>query len=198
MKIQAVVRKLFSIPAIFLFMFGLMSLMSGCDRTRNDKGYEYFPDMAHSLAYETYTPNPNFPDGLTQQSPQPGTVNRTHPPYPYANTDEGRALAGSELKNPLGSDSLVLSQGKQLYTVFCMHCHGDKGDGMGYLYTSKRYPMKPASFQSERVLGLPEGELYHVITLGYNTMGAHGAQILPDERWKIIRFIQQVLQNKPL
>jgi len=27
-------------------------LLTSCDRTRIQKGYEYFPDMAHSLAYE--------------------------------------------------------------------------------------------------------------------------------------------------
>ena len=45
----------------------LLLTLSSCDRTRNQKGYEYFPDMAHSLAYETYSANNVFTNGTTEQ-----------------------------------------------------------------------------------------------------------------------------------
>lgn len=169
---------------------------ASCDKTRNDKGHEYFPDMAHSLAYETYSPNPNFTDGKTQQAPVSGTINRESAPYPYPVTEEGRALAGKELKNPLTANPEVITSGQEKYTVFCENCHGNKGDGNGYLFTSRRFPVKPASYLSERIMSLPEGELNHVITCGYNTMGPHASQIRPDDRWKIILYIQHVLQHK--
>ena len=75
-------------------------LLWSCDRTRNEKGYEYFPDMAHSWAYETYTPNPVFRDGKTMQSPPKGTVPREMIPYQFPATPEGRIAAGLALKNP--------------------------------------------------------------------------------------------------
>ena len=72
-----------------------------CDRSRNDKGYEYFPDMAHSLAYETYAPNPNFGDSMTMRLPAENTISREIMPYPYPNTPEVRALNAVELSNTL-------------------------------------------------------------------------------------------------
>ncbi|MEI6576183.1 MAG: c-type cytochrome [Bacteroidota bacterium] len=171
--------------------------MTSCDRSRNDKGYEYFPDMAHSLAYETYSPNPNYKDGKTEQAPVAGTVSREMVPYPYPNTPEGRTQAGLELKNPYQINAKTLEQGKNLFTVFCKNCHGDQGNGDGYLFTSGRFPVKPADFHSERVMGLPAGEIYHVITNGYNVMGPHGAQIKPDDRWKVVLYVQHELQKKP-
>ncbi|MCX6272869.1 MAG: cytochrome c [Bacteroidetes bacterium] len=171
------------------------SFFNSCDRTRNDKGYEYFPDMVHSMAYETYSPNPNYKDGKTQQPPVAGTINREIVPYPYSNTEEGRARAGQELSNPFTPTAGNLVAGKEKYTIFCGNCHGEKGDGNGYLFTSKRFPIKPANYLSDRVMNLPAGEIYHVITNGYNTMGAHAAQIVPEDRWKIILYLQHDLQH---
>lgn len=170
--------------------------LASCDRTRFDKGYEYFPDMGHSLAYETYAPNPNFPDGKTEQMPVKGTISREMIPYQYPATEEGRKLAGLELVNPL-KDSLVdLTAGKELYTTFCIGCHGPLGDGKGHLYTSGKFSVPPASLLSAKTMAVPAGEIYHVITVGYNVMGAHGPQIRPNERWQIVNYVQTVLQKK--
>ncbi len=183
-------------PYFLITGFLLAGTFSSCDRTRNDKGYEYFPDMTHSMAYETYSPNKNYKDGKTQQAPVKGSISRGMVPYAYPNTPEGRALAGKELVDPFTPTQENLAQGQEKYKVFCENCHGEKGDGNGYLFTSKRFAVKPASYLSEKVMGLPDGELYHVITCGFNTMGAHGSQIPPDDRWKIILYIQKNLQHK--
>lgn len=176
------------------FITGLA--LTSCDRTRNDKGYEYFPDMAHSLAYETYAPNPNYPDGITGQMPVKGTIPREMITYQYPATIEGRALAGKELINPLKDSLMDPEAGKVLYTTFCIGCHGPLGDGKGHLFTSGKFAIPPASLLSEKMLAVPGGEIYHVITAGFNTMGAHGPQIRPDDRWQIVNYVQNVLQKK--
>lgn len=170
--------------------------MASCDRTRNDKGYEYFPDMAHALSYETYTPNPNFPDGITEQLPVKGTIPREMIPYQYPATEEGRRQAGLELVNPMKDSLRNLEAGKDLYTTFCIGCHGPAGDGKGHLYTSGKYTIPPANLLQAKTMAVPEGEIYHVITMGYNVMGAHGSQIRPDDRWQIVNYVEEVLQKK--
>ena len=165
--------------------------LTSCDRTRFDKGYEYFPDMAHSLAYETYVPN-----GKTSQMPVKGTISREMIPYQYPATEEGRKQAGLELTNPLKDSLLNLTTGKELYTTFCIGCHGPLGDGKGHLYTSGKFAVPPASLLSAKTMAVPAGEIYHVITVGYNVMGAHGPQIRPDDRWQIVNYVQTVLQKK--
>ncbi len=166
-----------------------------CDRTRIQKGYEYFPDMAHSLAYETYAPSKGTNDGITMQLPVLGSIPREMIPYQYPATPEGRLQAGKELVCKLEVSDTNLVRGKEMFTIFCQNCHGTTGKGDGHLYTSGKFTMQPASLISERMLAAPIGEVYHVITAGFNTMGSHGPQINPDDRWKISLYVKNTLQK---
>ncbi len=170
-------------------------LSTSCDRTRIQKGYEYFPDMAHSLAYETYAPAKGAGNGITMQMPVLGSIPREMIPYQYPATVEGRLLAGKELNCKLESNEANLARGKEMFTIFCQNCHGVAGKGDGHLYTSGKFTVPPASLVSERMLAAPIGEVYHVITAGFNTMGPHGPQIRPDDRWKIALYVKNTLQN---
>lgn len=174
----------------------LLVLVTSCDKNRNKPGYSYFPDMEQSQAYETYTSNPNWENGRTNQLPVEGTVPREMIPYDFEKTDVNRTWAGQELDNPYAGDASVLDEGKQLYDIYCLHCHGDMGDGKGHLYTSQKYLYLPADLNSEKIRTHPDGEIFHVITVGYGVMGAHGAQVLPDERWKIVSYIREELHTK--
>ena len=164
-------------------------LFTSCDRTRIQKGYEYFPDMAHSLAYETYAPAKGAGNGITMQMPVQGSIPREMIPYQYPATPEGRLLAGKELSCKLEANETNLARGKEMFTIYCQNCHGAAGKGDGHLYTSGKFTVPPASLVSERMLAAPIGEVYHVITAGFNTMGAHGPQIRPDDRWKIALYV---------
>lgn len=152
------------------------------------------PDMYYSNAYESYTANPNFDDKLTMRTPVEGTVPREMIPFAWEKTDEDRLAAGEALVNPLESNEENLAGGKEAYEIFCSSCHGRAGDGLGHLYTSDRYPYPPANLISDEVKALNDGEIYHSITVGIRIMGAHGGMIRPDDRWKIILHIREILQ----
>ena len=175
--------------------WGILFLGS-CDRNRTHPGWDYFPDMFYSAAYETYSSNPNFEDGKTMRKPVEGTIARDFIPFQYTIQPEDRILAGEELVNPFEGDERVLERGKEAYNAFCQNCHGDKGEGQGYLHTSGMYVALPRSLVNERAVSLKDGEIYHTITLGLGSMGAHGSQVRPDDRWKIITYIRMVLQDK--
>lgn len=85
--------------AICLLLFSV--LLNGCDRNRNTPGWDYFPDMFYSTAYETFTKNPNFEDGITMRVPPAGTVPRGFTPFNYTIDPESRVRAGIELTNPV-------------------------------------------------------------------------------------------------
>jgi mono/diheme cytochrome c family protein len=174
----------------------LMLFLGSCDRDRNTTGWEYFDDMAHSSAYETYSPNPNFADGKTLRNPVAGSIPIGYQPYLYEKTDEDRIKAGLALKNPFESNEQNLSRGKQVFTIFCSNCHGEKGDGQGYLFTSKKFPYQPGNLLSAKVKNNPEGEIFHVITVGFGVMGAHGYMIRPEDRWKASMYVKDVLQKQ--
>jgi mono/diheme cytochrome c family protein len=175
-----------------VFLVLLSAILFGCDRNRNDPGWDYFPDMFYSTAYETFSKNPNFEDGMTMRLPVPGTVPRGFMPFNYTIDAESRIKAGNELVNPFLPDSDILVRGKEVFTTFCIGCHGNMGEGDGNLYTSGLYPVRPRSLISETAFKLRDGEIYHSITLGFGSMGAHGSQIMPDDRWKLVSYIRKL------
>jgi mono/diheme cytochrome c family protein len=180
--------------AVFTLLFGIFTL-SSCDYNRRTTGWQYFDDMAQSEAYETYTPNSNFADGKTLQPPVEGTIPRGIIPYAFEKTDEDRALAATTLVNTIESTPVNLKQGERMYGIYCMNCHGEKGDGLGNLYVNKKYPYPPASLLSETMMANPEADIYHVITVGHGIMAEHGSIIQPDDRWKISMYIKKELQK---
>ena len=183
------------INRIILLLIAVLIL--GCNRDRNHPGWDYFPDMFYSTAYESYTKNPNFKDSMTMRVPVEGTVPRGFTPFNYTIDAESRMKAGRELTNPFHSNRETLARGEQVYTIFCIGCHGPVGDGDGYLYLSRLYPLKPRSLISESAVSLKDGEIFHSITLGFGSMGAHGAQVRPDDRWKLILYIRKLQGTDP-
>ena len=117
-------------------------------------------------------------------------------PYGFEKTPANHTWSGEMIGNPYAGDTSVLAGGKCLFDIYCVNCHGDNGDGQGFLYTSKKYPYPPASLISDKIKGNLDGEIFHVISIGYGVMGVHGAQILPDEHLIIITYIQSVLHQR--
>lgn len=178
------------LPVLFVvFVF------SSCDYNRRTTGWDYAGDLINSQAYESYTTNPNFADGKTMQPPVAGTIPRGFMPYPYQKTDEDRALAAKTLVNELESTPGNLERGKVAYGIYCMHCHGEKGDGQGSLFVNKKFTYPPGNLLNDKMRANPEADIYHVITVGWGIMGAHGSQITPEDRWKIAMYVKHVLQN---
>lgn len=174
--------------SLILFVF----LLYACDMSRNKTGWDYFPDMFYSTAYETYTKNPNFKDGMTMRVPVAGTVPRDFTPFNYTIDEESRIRAGIGLINPESATAETLLRGKAVYKIFCADCHGDTGAGDGILPGSGLYPMQPRLLTGNDADKLKDGEIFHSITLGFGSMGAHGSQIRTDDRWKIVHYIRQL------
>jgi mono/diheme cytochrome c family protein len=181
-------RNFFKTVFVVFFLCNLYA----CNRDKNNPGWDYFPDMFYSTGYETYSKNPNFEDGMTMRVPVRGTVPRGFTPFEYTNAPESRIKAGKELLNPIATTPEVLLRGKLVYTTFCIGCHGISGEGDGRLFTSGLYPLKPLPLSGNGAIKLKDGEIFHTITLGIRSMGAHGSQIRPDDRWKLIIYIRQL------
>ncbi len=181
--------------SIRLFVAVLMTslLFAACSHDRNNPGYAYMPDMYYSEPYDAYTENPVFADSITNQHPPEGSIARGQTPYPYkAKSFEDQQRAGLELINPIEPNVENLAIGKEQFRIYCSNCHGVLGIGDGYLFTSKKFPIKPTSLVENYVQSKPDGEIYHIITTGSlaGLMGAHGAQIKPNHRWMVINYIR--------
>ncbi len=178
-----------------VFLVLLSALLFSCDRNRRTTGWDYFPDMFYSTAYETFTKNPNFNDGMTMRVPVTGTVPRGYTPFNYTIDPESRIKAGNELVNPFSASKETLLQGKKIYTIFCFGCHGETGVGNGPLFEKGLYPMEPRNLTDNESVRLKDGEIYHTITLGFGTMGAHGSQIREEDRWKLVLYIRELQEQ---
>ena len=173
---------------IVLLLTGVLLL--SCDRQKNMRGYDYIPDMVYSQAYDSYSQNPNFKDSMTMRVPVYGTVPIGFTPFRYTIDTISRAKAGRELVNPFTPTADVLERGKLMFTTFCIGCHGEQGKGDGQLFKSGLYPLKPRDISAAPTARRPDGQIYHTITLGFGSMMPHGAQVRPDDRWKLVLYIR--------
>lgn len=143
-------------------------------------------------------------DGESSQTAIAYTANG-HVPYYYDDTEEERTRAMAEIiDNPYPITTKGLAQGKELYVIYCGLCHGDKGDGLGYLVreanpaqgiTEGVYPAAPANFQQPEYYAASNGRYYHAIMYGKNVMGGHADKLSYEERWQVIHYIR-LLQAK--
>lgn len=167
----------------------LITLIWSCNDDPKKPGYEYMPDMYRSAAYKQNTPNPNFKDSMTERQPVAGTIARgMSMPFAYPKTNEGYEAAGKELKNPLEKSEANLTEGKRLFEIFCIHCHGAEGKGDGSIIQNGKFPPPPK--YNDQLKDLPEGKMFWTVTYGKNLMGSHASQLSQEERWKIIMYVQ--------
>jgi len=156
-------------------------------------GYELLPDMARSVPYDAFAPNPVTRDGLTYQLPVAGTIARGAPlPFHYAATPEDAERAGRELRNPYPHSREVLARGHAVFVTFCSPCHGAMGAGDGPVIP--KFP-NPPSYTSTRLLTMADGQMFHTITRGTSIMPSYAAQIAPEDRWKVIHWIRELQSN---
>lgn len=154
---------------------------------------EYLPEMVHSAAYKSFSPNPVFADGKTLQRPVAGTIARGQRPLPYKPGAEDAARAGEELRNPHDlKNEAALQRGAAVFTTFCQPCHGPAGTGNG-LVALRGYP-PPASLTADKAKKLKDGQIFHVITYGQANMPAHASQIAPEDRWKAVLYVRSLQQ----
>ncbi len=163
------------------FAVCFLLLASSCSQTHEKPPWEYMPNMVDTPAVKAYRETPRLP--------AEGTLPRDYDPYPYSK-DQGD-LAGAELKNPLVMSKANLLHGQQLFNIYCIVCHGERGKGDGYIVP--KFP-RPPSLLSEKVRDWPDGRIYHVITRGQNLMPSYATQIRPSDRWAIVDYVR-VLQR---
>jgi len=198
-------------------------LLASCSRPGgNSTGSEFMPDMAHSIAYEanyynyyynnTWGSEEDYYKYAQPRLPVKGTVPRKSSktisipsaadsaPYYYGDSDEERNRAMAEIiDNPLPITEAGLNRGKELYNINCGICHGDKGDGNGYLVRDDGgvYPVQPAILTNEEFTAASNGRYYHSIMYGKNLMGSYRDKLTYTERWEVIHYIRS-LQAKEL
>ncbi len=196
-----------------MFAAGIALSLWSCTAGPEDTGRIFMPDMYYSSAYDTYSKNPNFQDSMTARPIVEGTIARgmlsndkaslkdTNYHYSFLyqryfeDTPDDYNRAGDVLKNPIAMSKEVVKEGKKLYEINCAVCHGEKGAGDGTIVQTGAYP--PVPKYSDRLPTINEGKMYHSITYGKNLMGAYSSHLTPEDRWKVIYYIQKLAEVGP-
>lgn len=154
-------------------------------------------DMTYSPAYQAMEPSSNFENGRTIQAPVLGTVARGGEPFYFEPTPDDALRAGEQLINPveLGTEAgaAAVEQGRLVFQTFCVACHG--GDGAGNGPVAQRGFPPPPSLLAGKSQVMKDGQLFHIITLGQNSMPQFAAQLPPQRRWDVIAYIRSLQQN---
>lgn len=171
---------------------------------------EVLPDMKYTPAWKAYSNNPNFSNGRTLQSPVPGTIARGDMPLHFQATKDDAIRAGEELHSPYEKTGLAVrlptvtpaekvrwqesvKRGDDVYRVFCISCHGVTGTGDGPV--SQRGFPPPPSLLTGKSRQMKDGQLFHVLTYGQNSMPTFSPELSHSRRWDVINYIRD-MQNK--
>ena len=192
-----------------LALIGIAAAFTGCTRDPKNPGLEFAPNMYLPVGYEPYRQveaHPINPMGLNMRKPVDGTVSRVN--YDTNFGQEGDSaqvdlmvynvpkdsigIAERTLTNPVPLNEKTLAEGKVLYERYCQHCHGEGGAGdgtVGVVY--KGVP----NYKADAYKTMNGGHIFHVITHGKGRMWPHGSQVSPDERWRIVHYVQQLQKD---
>src|SRR5262249_56513575 len=95
--------------------------------------------------------------------------------------------AGAGVQNRIAATGRTAAEGRALFDIYCVVCHGATGAGDGPLIP--KIPNPPA-YTSDRVRGMPAGRIFHVITYGSGRMPSYASQLSVTDRWLIAAHVQ--------
>jgi mono/diheme cytochrome c family protein len=173
-------------PRLLLAAALLAPLLGGCRQ-----------DMHNQPKYKPFAHNAFFADERASRPLVAGVVARGH-----LDEDEaffkGTSNGAPVTVNPLGVSRDVLLRGQERFNIYCTPCHDRTGSGEGMIV--QRGYKQPPSFHDARLLVVPDGYFFQVMTNGFATMPAYAAQVPPRDRWAIVAYIRalQLSQNATL
>ncbi len=103
-------------------------------------------------------------------------------------------------KSPVPYSMELLKRGQERYAIYCAVCHSDVGDGRGMIVRREKgrgLPIMPTNLHEQRILDMPDGQIYDAITNGVRNMPSYRHQIEVIDRWAIVAYVRalQLSQN---
>jgi len=192
---------------VLLIVFFLQSCTCSGGKNRTDS--QWVNDMAQQNNVKAQE---GTKGGMSHmRTPPQGTKARNRSYYPYSRDP---LKAEKELKNPLEPTSEVLRQGEKYYKMYCIYCHGLKGDAGEGASVVPKMAIKPASLLTDKAKAYKDGRIYHIIYEGQGLMGAYNIQLDTKEQvlldhskgeaykgshsiWSVVHYVRK-LQGKTI
>ena len=101
-----------------------------------------------------------------------------------------RHLEYAKIENPVAKTEKSVLQGRQLYEMHCIACHGKAGKG----------GIGPKLTGNARKHGGTDGEIFHVITDGAagTAMKGFKKELTDEMRWHLVNYIDSLKTSKNL
>jgi mono/diheme cytochrome c family protein len=126
-------------------------------------------------------------DGRAMRPLVDGTVAQGH-----LDDDEGftTGMIGEKylVKAPIAVDAKVIHRGQDRFNIYCAPCHDRTGSGQG-MVVKHGYPL-PMNLTSDRVLQMPDGQIFWTATNGVRNMPSYRKQIPAADRWAIVTWVR--------
>jgi mono/diheme cytochrome c family protein len=116
---------------------------------------------------------------------------------PFTQNDLGTPGIGGPviqgLANPTNpNDPTSLERGQELYTRFCVVCHGPDGVGAN-ANIAAFHPVLPAyNLSGPIVAAYSDQYIYAMIRVGRGLMPEYGSRITHFDRWHVINYVRQL------
>lgn len=167
---------------------GALALLGACRGQPSDKQpLHLVPDMDWQPKFSPGEETPLFDDRRTMRPLVEGTVAQGN-----LREDESfyRGMVGTKYlaRAPIAVDEKTLRRGQERYNIYCAPCHDRTGGGQG-MAVKRGYPL-PVSLTGERVLGMPDGQIFWTITNGVRNMPAYRKQVPVEDRWAIVAYVR--------
>lgn len=196
--------KYFLIP--FVLLAAAVAMVAGKQGKFSRKPpLELFPDMDRQPKLRPQAYNSFFGDGLSSRKPIEGTVAHSKPvkvgeEEVYLHQEHplttGRVTGTTNWveTNPFPITEKVMARGQERFNISCTPCHGALGDGNGI--TKKIGAMAVvANLHDPRIVAMPDGEIFNIITYGKSLMMGYGSNVTPEDRWAIIAYLRALQRS---
>lgn len=124
-----------------------------------------------------------------------GTVPRGHEnadDLMYRGKNEGGDFAD---EFPMEVTREIIDRGAERFNIYCSPCHGASGDGDGIIVS--RGMKKPPSYREQRLVDMPAGYFFDVITNGFGVMYSYASRVKAEDRWAIVAYIRALQNSGP-
>lgn len=170
------------------------ALIASCQGLPNEKTAIHInPNMDDQEKFQAQEANPFFEDNRADRQPVAGTVAQgelmTNIVYYQGVNDDGSHV--QTIPVPLSREMIM--RGQERFNIYCSMCHGAAGAGDGIITNYGIVP--PPSFYDERIVGMPDGEIYSAIYNGVRTMSSYRHQIPVSDRWAIVSYIRTLQRS---
>jgi mono/diheme cytochrome c family protein len=178
-----------------IWALSFAAIVAGCQGMPSEKPAVHInPNMDWQDRFNAQQANPFFDDNRADRLPVDGTVSRgnlqAEVSFYQGVTDNNIFVS----KIPVSVTREMILRGKERYNIYCSMCHGGTGAGNGIITNYGIVP--PPSFYDQRIVDMPDGEIYSAIYNGVRTMSSYRHQIPVEDRWAIVSYIRTLQRSR--